>query len=243
MLLTTDNICKAMTGKPLARLDGKALTDTVTLILRDTMVYAGYEATLIVENAGELAKDLKASYPKLTLDELRLVCKAGLTGELGEVKRPSCAAVLRWVEAYVKSAQLADARKIRPKAEAPKLTKEQGEALYRKEIPGSLERRIEDVRTIGRFGPNAIPHVSAQIFDWLRHDGDLAITTDQWNAAVEKAKKETASGNIFKMEHVEGGERLIRSKAKHIALQEWIFNELAAGRRIRVPDKITSIYN
>lgn len=232
-----------MGGTAAGRLDEDALNDILTMIMRENMAYAGYDVQLIVENVGELAKDIRSGYPGITLDEIRLVCKAGLTGELGDIKRPSCAAVMRWIDAYLKSPMRADAKRIQSRPRARVITREEGESIYRRNIPLALARRVEAVRTTGRFAPEAIPHVSAQVFDWLRREGDLTITRERWAEAVEKAKKESNRGSIFRMENIEGGERLIRSLAKHIALKEWICGEIRDGRPVRTPETINEIYN
>lgn len=237
MLLTNDNIIRAMSGTPVSRLEPKALADTLGALLRDILAYAGYDAPLILDNVGELAGDIRAGYGQLTPDEIRLACKAGLTGELGDTRKPTCAAVIRWVDAYAKGPNKADAVKIRKiRSEAPRqVTPEEGLAMMRDTMPRLARERWDSVRTTGAFPRHCLPHVSAQIYDWLKEEGRLSLPAEVRRAALDRARNGLVRGTSLPVGDLEAGERLTVSLAKHMALEDWMRAETRSGRAINLP--------
>ena len=117
-----------MSGAPIGTMDDKSVRASSEALLRDLYILAGKEPPLYYDQLNDLANDLKTSFPKLTFEEVKLAGKAGIAGELGDVRTPSYASIMRWTEAYTRSPQLADTRKIianRPVV-APRLSDEQG---------------------------------------------------------------------------------------------------------------------
>lgn len=233
-----------MAGPRMGSLDQDSVKVSVERILTDLFVLAGYDPQL-TDQVDDLAKDLRNSFRHLTTDEVKLAGKAGIAGELGDIRRPSYAAIMRWVEAYDRSAQVADARKIianRPKERKP-ITEAEGLARMRQMMPEAARRRWEDIRIYGAFSKATIPHVSAQLYDWLREEGVLHLDKADKEAAVMMARKESNNRSAWDVSHLEGGEALIRSRAKHIALQTWMRKTYAAGQTLTLPTQIRRIYN
>lgn len=244
MILTIETIQTAMEGKRLGMFDTVSLAGHIGQITRDVAALAGYESQLFGEQTDELANDLRRGYPRLTLDEIRLACKAGVSGEFGVGGRPTYASVTRWVREYDNCAMVADARKgfTRKPTEVRRLTEAEGLAVMRGEMPEAARRRWEAVRTTGSFPLAAIPHVSAQIYDWLRESGVLHLDRVDKEEAVLKARKETGARSAWDVSGLEGGENLIRSRAKHIALLTWMRKLHAAGGRMDILPKVTRLY-
>lgn len=244
MILTVDTIQKAMTGQRVGSMDDKSLSGHLAQITTDVAALAGFESQIFGEQTDELARDIRGGYPRLTLDEIRLACKAGVSGEFGIGGRPTYASVTRWVREYDNCAMVADARKgfIRKPVEVRRLTEAEGLAVMRREMPEAARRRWEAVRTTGSFPIAAIPHVSAQIYDWLRESGVLHLDRVDKEEAVLKARKETGAKSAWDVSGLEGGENLIRSRAKHIALLTWMRKLHAAGGRIDILPKVTRLY-
>lgn len=244
MILTVDTIQKAMTGQRVGSMDDKSLSGHLAQITMDVAALAGFESQIFGEQTDELARDIRGGYPRLTLDEIRLACKAGVSGEFGIGGRPTYASVTRWVREYDNCAMVADARKgfIRKPVEVRRLTEAEGLAVMRREMPEAARRRWEAVRTTGSFPIAAIPHVSAQIYDWLRESGVLHLDRVDKEEAVLKARKETGAKSAWDVSGLEGGENLIRSRAKHIALLTWMRKLHAAGGRIDILPKVTRLY-
>lgn len=244
MILITQNIEAAMAGPRLGSLDQDSVKVSVERILTDLYVLSGYDPQL-TDQVDDLAKDLRNSFRHLTTDEVKLAGKAGIAGELGDIRRPSYAAIMRWVEAYDRSAQVADARKIianRPKERKP-ITEAEGLERMRQMMPEAARRRWEDIRIYGAFSKATIPHVSAQLYDWLREEGVLHLDKAYKEDAVMMARKESNNRSAWDVSHLEGGEALIRSRAKHIALQTWMRKTYAAGQTLTLPTQIRRIYN
>lgn len=244
MILITQNIEAAMAGPRIGSLDQDSVKVSVERILTDLCVLSGYDPQL-TDQVDDLAKDLRNSFRHLTTDEVKLAGKAGIAGELGDIRRPSYAAIMRWVEAYDRSAQVADARKIianRPKERKP-ITEAEGLERMRQMMPEAARRRWEDIRIYGAFSKATIPHVSAQLYDWLREEGVLHLDKADKEAAVMMARKESNNRSAWDVSHLEGGEALIRSRAKHIALQTWMRKTYAAGQTLTLPTQIRRIYN
>lgn len=242
MILTFSNIQAAMNGDRIGTMDDKSVKTSSEALLRDLYILAGKEPPLYYDQLDDLATDIKASFKYLTFEELKLAGKAGIAGELGDLRLPSYAAIMRWTEAYVRSSQLADARKIianRP-VEAPRLTDEQGLAIMQKTMPEAARRRWEDIRTQGKFGLATIPHVSAQIYDWLGEEGILRLDPADRRAAVAKAKAEAAPTNAAS--GLESGQALFQSTAKHYALQTWMQLRNNAGLPLTLPAQVRRIY-
>lgn len=244
MILTVDTIQKAMTGQRVGSMDDKSLSGHLAQITMDVAALAGFESQIFGEQTDELARDIRGGYPRLTLDEIRLACKAGVSGEFGIGGRPTYASVTRWVREYDNCAMVADARKgfIRKPVEVRRLTEAEGLAVMWREMPEAARRRWEAVRTTGSFPIAAIPHVSAQIYDWLRESGVLHLDRVDKEEAVLKARKETGAKSAWDVSGLEGGENLIRSRAKHIALLTWMRKLHAAGGRIDILPKVTRLY-
>lgn len=244
MILTIDTIQKAMTGQRVGSMDDKSLSGHLAQITTDVAALAGFESQIFGEAVDELARDIRGGYPRLTLDEIRLACKAGVSGELGIGGRPTYASVTRWVREYDNCAMVSDARKYaaRRPTETRRMTEAEGLEVMRREMPGATRRRWEAVKSTGSFPLVAFPHVSAQIYDWLREEGVLHLDRVDKEAAVEKAKKETGSRSVWDVSGIEGGDRLIRSRAKHIALLTWMRRLHASGGRLELPSRINRIY-
>ena len=244
MVLTLDNVTAAMSGKKLGKYEQSELTTVGKTVLSKAYALSGRDPQLEYQ-AEELGRDLAASFPALTLNECVLAVKAGVAGEIGSVKAPSYAAVMQWVGAYDKSPMVADARRIaaRRKAEAPKrLTPEQGLAMMRRTMPELARKRWNDIRTEGAFGQAVLPHVSAQIYDWLGEEGILKCTPEQKNAASRKATSEVKKSSVWDMEHLETGKALIRSRAKHYALEIWMRDLHTSGGSLTLPEQVKRIY-
>ena len=244
MILILNNIETAMNGNRLGSMTPESVKAAVAAVLTDLYVLAGYDPQL-TDQVDDLAKDLRNSFRHLTVEEVRLAGKAGIAGELGDIRRPSYAAIMRWVEAYDRSAQVADARKIianRPKERKP-ISEAEGLELMRQMMPEAARRRWEDIRIYGAFSKATIPHVSAQLYDWLREEGVLHLDKADKEAAVMMARKESNNRSAWDVSHLEGGEALIRSRAKHIALQTWMRKTYAAGQTLTLPTQIRRIYN
>ena len=246
MVLSIDNVTEALqTGSRLSAIGPDQLKTGMDAIMRDIFVLAGYEPQLIYEQLDDLTKDVAKSFPHLTLAEIRLAAKAGIAGELGEGRRPSYASIMRWADAYNKSAMVADARKIKAKQkdEPKRLTDEEGWRIFVELMPQSLQRRWEDIRTQGKFGNATIPHVSAQLYDWLGEEGVLHLTDEQRNLAFKKGRTEVRTSSAWDMNHLESGKALARSRAKHYALEIWMQDLYRSGHPLPVPDKITRFYD
>ena len=253
MILTLTNIETAMSGRRINQLDEKAVKAYAEGLLRDLYILAGMEPPLYYDQLDELANDLRNSFPHLTFDELKLAGKAGIAGELGEGRRPSYASIMRWADAYNKSAMVADARKIRAKQkdEPKRLTDEEGWRIFVKLMPESLKRRWEDIRTQGKFGNAIIPHVSAQLYDWLGEEGVLCLTDEQRTIASRKSRTEgrpTSVRDMIELMSVrndsekEARKALARARAKHYALEIWMQDLHRSGKSLPIPTKITRFY-
>ena len=104
--MDTHDIILAAQGKSLnAYLDGdrkEAIRASVDLAYRLSELPvppgADYEQ-LVTDIEGKIMR----SYPYLTNQELALVCESGVAGELGSRTRPSTAAILGWLAAYMNS--------------------------------------------------------------------------------------------------------------------------------------------
>lgn len=243
MILTLDNVSAAMGGMRLRDMDEAALIRAVGKILEDTNRMAGYDKGLFPEDVTELAGDLRRGNGRLTVDDIRLACKAGISGELGDVKKPTVANVLRWAEAYDRHPQVADARKIRSvRKEEPKpLTEAEGLAIERRLMPELTRERWEGVRVNGSFPRHCIPHVSAQIYDWMSDGGLISLP-----AATRRKALETARAGVgrmgFPMGHLEDEERMAVSLAKHICLERWMLDRVARGLPLDMPAEVRRIY-
>lgn len=244
MILTVDTIQKAMTGQRVGTLDEASLKVALAQITTDVAALAGFESQIFGEQTDELARDIRGGYPRLTLDEIRLACKAGISGEFGVGGRPTYASVTRWVREYDNCAMVADARKwfARKPVEVRRLTEAEGLEVMRREMPEAARRRWESVRTTGSFPMATLPHVSAQIYDWLREEGVLHLDRADKEAAVEKAKRDMNSRSVWDVSGIEGGDNLIRSRAKHFALLTWMRRLHASGGRLELPSRINRIY-
>lgn len=241
MILITSNIEAAMAGPRLGTMTPEAARAGIETVMVDLYTLAGYDPQL-PEQLDDLTRDLTTSFKYLTIDEVKLAGKAGIAGELGDIRKPSYAAIMRWTEAYVRSPQLADARKVianRP-VEQPRLTDEEGLAIMQKTMPEAARRRWEDIRTQGKFGLATIPHVSAQIYDWLGEEGILRLDPADRRAAVAKAKAEAAPTNAAS--GLEKGDALLQSTAKHYALQTWMQLRNNAGLPLALPAQVRRIY-
>ena len=238
MVLSNVNILEAMNSP---RLDAKTEKETKAMmekIMRDTYVLAGLEPQLLYEQLDDITHDLRAGHPHLTFEEVRLACKGGVSGELGGPKRPSYASVMQWCEAYDRSAMTADCRKIRkerPK-EKPVVTPEQGLERMKRGLPTCARRRWEDIRTDGAFRPTLIPHVSAQIYDWLGEEGVLRLSPEDRQAAVDKARNEVPTTTVWDAAKLEGEKASVRSRAKHYALETWMRKAYLAGESLTLPE-------
>jgi hypothetical protein len=244
MILITANIEAAMAGPRMGALDETSVRDSIERILTDLYVLAGYDPQLN-DQVDDLARDLRNSFRHLTTDEVKLAGKAGIAGELGDIRRPSYASVMRWVEAYDRSAQVTDARRIvRERPAMPvRISDAEGLERMRRIMPDAARRRWDDIRVNGAFSKATIPHVSAQLYDWLREEGVLHLDKADKEAAVMMARKESNNNSVWDVSHLEGGEALIRSRAKHIALQTWMRKTYAAGQTLTLPTQIRRIYN
>ena len=243
MVLSNVNILEAMESP---RLDAKTEKETRAMmekIMRDTYVLAGLEPQLLYEQLDDLTHDLRAGHPHLTFEEVRLTCKAGVSGELGGPKRPSYAAVMQWCEAYDRSAMAADCRKIRK--ERPKevkvVTPEEGLEMMRRGLPICAMRRWDDIRTEGAFRPTLIAHVSAQIYDWLGEEGVLRLSAEDRQAAVNKARGEVPKTTVWDNANLEGEQERVRSRSKHYALETWMRKAYLSGESLTLP-QVKRIY-
>lgn len=245
MILTLENIQTAMSAKRINEMDDKTVKASSEGLFRDLYLLAGLEPPLYYDQLDELAHDLRASFSHLTFDELKLAGKAGIAGELGDTRRPSYASIMRWAEAYNRSAMVSDARKIKAKQkEEPKrISDEEGWKIFTQLMPESLKRRWEDIRTQGKFGKATIPHVSAQLYDWLGEEGVLHLTPEQRETATKKGRKEVVATSAWDMNYLESGKRLMRSRIKHYALEIWMQDLHRAGGKLTIPDKITRFYD
>ena len=243
MILTLDNVSAAMSGMRLRDMDEAALIRAVGKILEDTNRMAGYDKGLFPEDVTELAGDLRKGNGRLTVDDIRLACKAGISGELGDVKKPTVANVLRWAEAYDRHPQVADARKIRSvrKEEPVEVTPEEGLRRMAELMPRNARERWEGVRVSGSFPRHCLPHVSAQIYDWLKDEGLLSIPETDKREALAKAKAGVGLINI-PFGNIEAGRALTASLAKHLALESWMRQKQARGERLILPE-VRRIYN
>lgn len=242
MILTIPNITEAITGDRIGNTNESESKKMAEALMRSAYILSGLEPPLYYDQLDDLANDLRTSFSYLTFKEVKLAIKAGVAGELGDIRKPSYAAIMRWTEAYVRSPQLADARKAianRP-VEAPRLTDEQGLAIMQKTMPEAARRRWEDIRTQGKFGLATIPHVSAQIYDWLGEEGILRLDPADRRAAVAKAKAEAAPQNAAS--GLESGQALFQSTAKHYALQTWMQLRYNAGLPLALPAQVRRIY-
>ena len=240
MVLSNKNVEEAMASQKIGSIAEAELKAALEKIMRDTYVLAGLDPQLGYEQMSELAHDLRAGQPHLTLNEIRLACKAGVSGELGGPKRPCYAAVMQWSEAYDKCAMVTDVRKYlrnRPK-ETPRITEEEGLQLMAGLMPMNTRRRWEEIRTNGAFSKALIPHVSAQIYDWLGEEGVLRLSPEDRTASMAKARKEVREDAGWDLE---SGEQQIRSRAKHYALQTWMQRIYETGKALTLP-KMTRIY-
>lgn len=232
-----------MTGQRLGSMTPESTKVAIEAVLTDLFVLSGYDPQL-TDQVDDLAKDLRNSFRHLTVEEIRLAGKAGIAGELGDIRKPSYASIMRWVDAYARSAQLADTRKImanRPK-ERPQITDEQGLEMMRRMMPECARRRYDAIRTDGAFGKAEIPHVSGQVFDWFRDEGLLTISQEEWREAVGIARREGNARSAWDLSKLEGGENLLRSRAKHVALQTWMRKRIAAGLPATMPNQVQRIY-
>lgn len=244
MILTIDTIHTAMTGKRIGTMDTQSLVVALGQIASDVAALAGFETQIFGEQTDELAADLRRGYPRLTLDEIRLACKAGVSGEFGVGGRPTYASVTRWVREYDGCAMVADARKTvaQTPRETRTVTPDEGLAIMRREMPANLKRRWDDIRTNGIFTTGRIPHVSAQLLDWLRDEGVLTVDNALWRECVRRAKTYTQGGSVWDVSRLEGGEALIRSRAKHIYLQEWMRERHGNGLPPVIPAQVRRVY-
>lgn len=244
MVLSLANVQEAMQGRRLSDIPQQDLKLGMDGIMRDISVLAGYDPDLIYGQTADMAKDLAAGYPMLTLEEIKLAGKAGVAGELGGPKKPSYAAMMQWTDAYHKSAMVADARKIRKnrKAEPKRITVEEGWKIFCENMPLALDRRWEDVRTLGKFGNATVPHVSAQLYDWLGDEGVLHLTDAQKDYARKKGKAEAGTRSVWDRINPESDRALTLSRVKHYALEVWMQDLQRSGARLPVPEKITKFY-
>lgn len=237
MILTITNITEAMTGGRIGQIPQGEVKTAAEALMRSAYILSGLEPPLYYDQLEDLANDLRNSFPHLTFKEVKLAVKAGIAGELGDVRRPSYAAIMRWTEAYNRHAQVSDARKIGPaRPAAPKpITEAEGLAIMQLLMPENARRRWEEIRTTGAFGRAAIPHVSAQLYDWLGEEGVLRLDRADREEAARKAQQETQSRSVWDMSRLESGKALTRSLAKHYALQIWMWKEQTAGRTLTLP--------
>ena len=233
-----------MSSDRIGTMPDEVLKAALAKIMRDSYVLAGSEPQLIFEQMDDLVHDIKTGHQRLTLNEIRLACKAGISGELGGPKKPSYAAVMQWCEAYDKCAMVADVRgyiNTRPK-EIPTITEEQGLRMMAKTMPDCAWKRWEDIRTIGKFGLSIIPHVSAQIYDWLGEEGFLRLSTAEREEAAARARKEVPKTSVWDTSNLEGEKVRVRNRAKHYALETWMRNQYASGKGLTLPKEIKRIY-
>ena len=243
MVLTLDNVTAAMNGKRLGKYEPSGLITVGETVLSKAYALSGRDPQLEYQKE-DLGKDLAASFPSLTLNECILAVKAGVAGEIGSVKTPSYAAVMQWVGAYDKSPMVADARRITAKRdkERPRLTPEQGLAQMRRTMPALARKRWDDIRTNGAFGKATLPHVSAQIYDWLGEEGVLRLTQEERTIATKKGTSEVRKSSVWDLEHLEVGKALIRTRTKHYALEEWMRDLFNAGGSLALPSEVKRIY-
>lgn len=244
MIITLDNVNAAMAGKRIGQMDDPTLAAALGKIARDVAALAGFEPQIFGEQTDELARDLRRGYSRLTLDEIRLACKAGVSGEFGVGGRPTYASVARWVREYDNCAMVSDARKMAPrtKAQPRTITGDEGLNIMRRLMPVNLSRRWEDIRTAGVFRSGTIPHVSAQLLDWLRDEGVVQVDETLWKECVKRARTDLSSRSAWDLSRLESGPELIRSKAKHIYLQEWMRETHRSGRTLAVPGNVRRVY-
>lgn len=245
MVLTLNNVLEAMKGTRISNRPQDEIKAGMETIMRDISILAGSDPDLIFPQLEDLAKDMASGFPMLTLEEIRLAGKAGAAGELGGPKRPSYAAMMQWVDAYHHSAMVADGRKIhkKEKAEVKKISLEEGWRIFVSQMPQALKRRWEDIRTQGKFGKAAIPHVSAQLYDWLGEEGVLHLTDEQRNQATRKGRSEVESCSVWEIGTLESGKALIRSRVKHYALELWMQDLYHKGQTPTIPTKIQRLYD
>ena len=91
MILILNNIETAMNGNRLGSMTPESVKAAVAAVLTDLYVLAGYDPQL-TDQVDDLAKDLRNCFRHLTVEEVRLAGKAGIAGELGDIRRPSYAA-------------------------------------------------------------------------------------------------------------------------------------------------------
>ena len=244
MVLTLNNVTDAMKGAKLSTRDHADIKSGLDGVMKNLSVLAGYDPDLIYEQLDDLARDIASSYPSLTLEEVRLAGKAGVAGELGEGKKPTYASMMRWVDAYTKHPMTKDAARISAKRakETPRLTPEQGLAQMRKTMPALARKRWDDIRTNGAFGKATLPHVSAQIYDWLGEEGVLRLTPEERTIATKKGTSEVRKSSVWDLEHLEVGKALIRTRTKHYALEEWMRDLFNAGGQLTLPAEVRRIY-
>lgn len=243
MVLNNANIQEAMQGKRIADRPAEEIRKAVETIMRELSVLAGYDPQLMYDQVDDLAKDLASGYPMLTLAEVKLAGKAGVTGELKGPKKPSYAAMMNWVSAYHRSSEVADTRKMRNsrKAETPRLSEEEGLRRMAVLMPRNARERWNGVRATGAFPRHCLPHVSAQIYDWLREEGVLSIPDGDKKEALAKAKAGVGMVDI-PLGNLEAGRAMTSSLAKHMALEAWMRRKAAAGERLTLPG-VRRIYN
>lgn len=242
MVLTLDNVTAAMSGKRLRDYDPADLTKAGEAVLKKAYILAGRDPQIFIQ-ADELGKDMAGSFGRLTLAECELAAKAGVAGEIGSLKTPSYAAIMQWLEAYDKSPMVTDARKIlRQRRETP-IPVTEAEGLRREQMymPECFRARWEGVRTTGSFPRHCIPHVSGQIYDWLKDEGVLDLPTEIRRDSLKKARAGLVKGSSLPIGDLEAGERLVISKAKHLSLEVWMRGMIERGERLNLP-QVRRIY-
>jgi hypothetical protein len=242
MVLTLDNVTAAMSGKRLRDYAPADLTKAGEAVLKKAYILAGRDPQIFIQ-ADELGKDMAGSFGRLTLAECELAAKAGVAGEIGSLKTPSYAAIMQWLEAYDKSPMVTDARKIlRQRRETPiPVTEAEGLEIMRSLMPRNLKAMWDSVRAEGRMRCLA-SHAAAQILDWLRDEGVVTVDQDLWRKCVSKARSDTAKRHAFDLSALESGQALIRSIAKRIYLEAWLYGLHQAGRQPMIPAQVRRIY-
>ncbi|MBR4755328.1 MAG: hypothetical protein IK076_00125 [Bacteroidales bacterium] len=245
MVLTLNNVTEAMKGERLSARKHDDIKEGIGAIMRNLSILSGFDPDLVVEQLDDLTKDLANGFPMLTLDEVKLAGKAGIAGEFGGTKKPSYSTMMQWTDAYHRSPMVADARKIRKntKTEPKRTSPEEGWRIFVTLMPQALARRWEDIRTKGRFGNCTIPHVSAQLYDWLGEGGVLRLTEDQKRDAANRGTAEVKNSSVWDMTHIESGKTLIRSRTKHYALEIWMQDIHRNGGTLPPTPKITRLYD
>lgn len=235
MVLTLDNIRAAMGGKALKAFGQTELRGAGETVLKKAYVLSGRDPQLALQ-ADDLGRDMAGSFPHLTIAECVLAVKAGVAGEIGTTRVPSYAAVMQWLEVYDRHPMTADARKRGRKPETPRrVTPEEGLAMMRDTMPRLARERWDSVRTTGAFPRHCLPHVSAQIYDWLKEEGRLSLPAEVRRAALDRARNGLVRGTSLPVGDLEAGERLTVSLAKHMALEDWMRAETRSGRAINLP--------